>query len=39
MHRLGVPRRLVSIVESESLVNDGTALVLLRVAVVGNRHG
>src|SRR5256885_9910317 len=34
MRRLGVPRRLVSIVESESLVNDGTALVLYRVAVV-----
>src|SRR5438874_6173313 len=32
MRRLGVPRRLVSIVESESLVNDGTALVLYRVA-------
>jgi Na+/H+ antiporter len=34
MRRLGVPRRLVSIVESESLVNDGTALVLFRVGVV-----
>ncbi len=34
MHRLGVPRRLVSIVEGESLVNDGTALVAYRVAVV-----
>ena len=34
MRRLGVPRRLVSVVESESLVNDGTALVLYRVAVV-----
>jgi monovalent cation/hydrogen antiporter len=34
MRRLGVPRRLVSIVETESLVNDGTALVLFRVAVV-----
>jgi Na+/H+ antiporter len=32
--RLGVPRRLVAIVEGESLVNDGTALVLYRVAVV-----
>jgi monovalent cation/hydrogen antiporter len=39
MHRLGVPRRLVSIVESESLVNDGTALVLLRVAVVATVTG
>ena len=34
MRRLGVPRRLVSIIESESLVNDGTALVLFRVAIV-----
>jgi monovalent cation/hydrogen antiporter len=39
MHRLGVPRRLVSIVESESLVNDGTALVLYRVAVVAAVSG
>jgi CPA1 family monovalent cation:H+ antiporter len=31
--RLGVPRRIVSIVEGESLVNDGTALVFLRAAV------
>jgi CPA1 family monovalent cation:H+ antiporter len=39
MRRLGVPRRLVSIIESESLVNDGTALVLLRVAVVATVTG
>jgi CPA1 family monovalent cation:H+ antiporter len=39
MHRLGVPRRLVSIIESESLVNDGTALVLLRVAVIAAVSG
>jgi monovalent cation/hydrogen antiporter len=32
--RLGVPRRLVTIVEGESLINDGTALVGYRVAVV-----
>ena len=32
--RLGVPRSVVSIIEGESLVNDGTALVLYRVAVV-----
>jgi Na+/H+ antiporter len=32
--RLGVPRKLVSIVEGESLVNDGTGLVLYRVATV-----
>ncbi|MFL5945627.1 MAG: Na+/H+ antiporter [Gaiellaceae bacterium] len=39
MRRLGVPRRLVSIIESESLVNDGTALVLYRVAVVAAVSG
>jgi CPA1 family monovalent cation:H+ antiporter len=32
--QLGVPRRIVSIVEGESLVNDASALVLYRVAVV-----
>lgn len=32
--RLGVPRRLISIVEGESLINDGTALVLYRVAII-----
>jgi monovalent cation/hydrogen antiporter len=31
--RLGVPRKVVTIVEGESLVNDGTGLVLYRVAV------
>ena len=31
--RLGVPRRLVTIIEGESLVNDASALVLYRVAV------
>ena len=31
--RLGIPRRVVSIVEGESLVNDATALVAYRVAV------
>jgi CPA1 family monovalent cation:H+ antiporter len=31
--RLGAPRRVVAIVEGESLVNDATALVLYRVAV------
>jgi Na+/H+ antiporter len=31
--RLGVPRRLTDIVEGESLVNDGMALVLLRTAI------
>jgi CPA1 family monovalent cation:H+ antiporter len=31
-HRLGVPRRAIAIVEGESLVNDGSALVLFRFA-------
>ncbi len=31
--RLGVPARVVTIVEGESLVNDATALVIYRVAV------
>jgi Na+/H+ antiporter len=33
--RLNVPRGLVSVIEGESLVNDGTALVAYRVAVAG----
>ena len=32
--RLGVPRRIVTIVEGESLINDATALAVYRVAVV-----
>ncbi|HEX6139360.1 MAG TPA: Na+/H+ antiporter [Candidatus Limnocylindria bacterium] len=32
--RLGLPRRVVAILEGESLVNDATALVALRLAVV-----
>ena len=31
--RLGAPRRIVSVIEGESLVNDGTALVAYRFAV------
>ena len=31
--RLGVPRRVIAIVEGEALVNDGSALVLYKVAV------
>lgn len=31
--RLGAPRRIVTILEGESLINDGTGLVLYRVAV------
>ena len=32
-NRLGVPQRIVTIVEGESLINDGTALVAFRFAV------
>ena len=39
MRRLGVPRRIVTIVEGESLVNDGTALVLYRVAIAAAVSG
>ena len=31
--RLGVPRRLVSILEGEALINDATALVAYRIAI------
>jgi monovalent cation/hydrogen antiporter len=37
--RLGLPRRLVSIVEGESLVNDATALVLYATAVAAVTTG
>jgi monovalent cation/hydrogen antiporter len=37
--RLGVPRRIVSIVEGESLVNDATALVLYATAVTAVAAG
>jgi Na+/H+ antiporter len=33
LRRLGAPRRLVNMIEGESLVNDATALVAYRVAV------
>ena len=38
--RLGLPPRLVTVLEGEGLLNDATALVLLRsaIAVVGRRH-
>jgi CPA1 family monovalent cation:H+ antiporter len=39
MRRLGVPRRVVTVVEGESLVNDGTGLVLYRVAVTAAVSG
>jgi Na+/H+ antiporter len=32
--RLGLPRRLIAVIEGESLVNDGTALVAYRFAVI-----
>jgi NhaP-type Na+/H+ or K+/H+ antiporter len=31
--RLGVPRRIVTVLEGESLINDGTALVLYRTGL------
>jgi monovalent cation/hydrogen antiporter len=37
--RVGVPRRIVTILEGESLVNDATALVLYRAAVVATIGG
>ena len=32
--RLGLPRRVVTILEGESLVNDATALTTLRLAII-----
>jgi monovalent cation/hydrogen antiporter len=37
--RLGLPRRMVSILEGEGLLNDATALVLYRVAVAAAVSG
>ncbi len=37
--RVGLPHRLVTILEGESLVNDGTGLTLLRVALVSASAG
>jgi Na+/H+ antiporter len=37
--RLGAPRRIVTIVEGESLINDGTALVLYKFAVAAVATG
>ena len=37
--RLGVPRRIVTILEGESLVNDATALVIYRFAVAAAAAG
>ena len=37
--RLGVPRRIVTIIEGEALVNDGTALVIYKAAVAATVTG
>ncbi|SDY36608.1 sodium/proton antiporter, CPA1 family [Micromonospora pattaloongensis] len=37
--RIGLPRRIVSILEGESLINDATALVLLRVSIAAAGGG
>jgi Na+/H+ antiporter len=37
--RLGIPRRLITIIEGESLVNDATALVVYRIAVAAVASG
>jgi CPA1 family monovalent cation:H+ antiporter len=37
--RLGLPRRIVTILEGESLVNDATALVALRLAIAAAATG
>ncbi|HEX5823812.1 MAG TPA: Na+/H+ antiporter [Candidatus Limnocylindrales bacterium] len=37
--RLGVPRRMVTILEGESLLNDGTALVAYRLALAAAATG
>src|SRR3954454_11636375 len=39
MRRLGVPRRLTSVIEGEGLFNDATALVAYRVAVAAAVSG
>jgi CPA1 family monovalent cation:H+ antiporter len=37
--RLGIPRRLITIIEGESLINDATALVIYRIAVAAAVSG
>lgn len=39
LSRVGVPRQLITILEGESLVNDATALVLYRAAVIAMVSG
>jgi Na+/H+ antiporter len=34
LRRVGAPRRVITVIEGESLLNDGTALVIYRLAVV-----
>ena len=36
--RIGLPRRIVTILEGESLLNDATALVALRTAIAADRR-
>lgn len=37
--RFGVPRRIITVIEGESLINDGTALVIYRTAVAAAMGG
>jgi monovalent cation/hydrogen antiporter len=39
LRRVGAPRRMLAVIEGESLLNDGTALVLYRVAVAAAVSG
>jgi CPA1 family monovalent cation:H+ antiporter len=39
LQRMNLPRRMRSVLEGESLINDGTALVAYRVAVAAVVHG
>nr|WP_245190152.1 cation:proton antiporter [Leucobacter exalbidus] len=39
VRKLGVPKRIVTVLEGESLVNDATALVLLRTGIVAAAAG
>ena len=38
-HRIGLPRRVVTVLEGESLLNDATALVALRTAILAGTAG
>ncbi|MFB8188142.1 cation:proton antiporter [Microbacterium sp. NPDC055988] len=39
VRRLGVPRRVVTVLEGEALINDASALVLMRTAIVAAASG